>query len=191
MITKTRKILSFLALASIMVGISQSSIANQSTFTINAKVEPSVTITKNQDLNFGSFTAVAGTVVIEPDTNFRQTTGPLLVGTSNSRAQFTLSAGPNAIEYQVYINNDNSALDLWRNTTGGGGNDQMTVSNWQIHSETAASTGAAGTVKGQVTAAGADVLYVGATITVLDTNSVGQYSYQGTNANVNLNVQFD
>lgn len=195
MITKTRKILSVLTLMSMMIGISQSSSANQQTFLIKAKVEPSVTITKTLDLNFGSFTAVAGTVVIAPATDLRTTTGPLLVGTSNSRAEFALSGGPNAIQYQVYVNNDNSAINLFRNLTAGGGDDQMTVSAWQIHSVNGAagagSTGAAGTVKGQVTAAGVDTLYVGATITVLATNNPGEYSYLGTDAAVNLNVQFD
>lgn len=86
-------------------------------------------ILKNRDMEFGyvGTTAVAGTVVIDPETDTLSATGgAMLLGGTPHAAQFTGAAQSNSV---VIIRIPKQPITL---TRVGGGTQTMTVSDWTL-----------------------------------------------------------
>lgn len=168
------------ASAIIMIGFSFSGFAqtNSVTGTATAELVTPITITKNNDMNFGRMSVLnagAGTVVLTPASLRTSANVSLsLGGTAAVSANFTVH-GDGVNTYALTC-----STSCLVSQGAGTGNDIMTVGTITTFTTTTATTSATGSNTGALTA-GSDVVKVGGTLNVLATQNAGTYASTGTN----------
>ena len=140
-----------------MVLASGSASAASDTATASATVMQSISITKNNDLDFGAFSpSTGGTVVIGTDSSRSKTSAVVLSSSdTGNRAQFTVTGTADA----TY------AITLPGSATLTGPGTDMSVGTFTSNPS------GTGTLTG-----GSETLYVGATLTVASGQTAGAYT---------------
>ena len=155
------------------LGVSVPAVAQTATGTGSIKIVRPLTVTKNEDLAFGTIIRGAGTVTIDADDKNKRTTGLGVVGTIVKAAKFTL-AGEGAQTVSISVPGTFSMTNKTPSTTG------------SLLVTTSKSIGATETLGGVFGDDGTLVFYVGGSVTLAANTASGDYS--GTfNVDANYN----
>ena len=167
--SSTIKLALMAAMAVAGVAVSTASHAAQATATASGTVVAPIAIAVATNLAFGSFArGTAGNVTVSTS-GVRTSTGPVLLGASTtSAARFNITGQAGATYSIVH-----SGTTVLTNTTGMGA-ETMTLTKF---SDLTGANGTSGTAaSGTLDALGAQSLYVGGTLAVAATQSVGLYT---------------
>lgn len=191
MITRSRNVQFLFILVAMFICFSNPTLmaAKNTVFNITGVVEESIAISQTNHMTFGRFTADTSiqTITLNPVDNKRAKTGAIvLVGGEVGdalAAKFGIIGAANA-SYHVTINGDYSGVSI------SDGTDSMAVSAWRIYSagkanDTPVDPDANGMAV--INALGADILTVGATLTVGANQPVNTY----TLANIPIAIEYE
>ncbi|MDY0202441.1 MAG: DUF4402 domain-containing protein [Tenuifilaceae bacterium] len=154
----------------------QNSVTSAAALT-SARIIQTLEISKDRDLDFGTFTAVDGNVILSPDeSTTRTTTGPVLSGGTAVSAKFTVTGSAG----ELYTTSIPTSITLTNTNTTGGGTLTLTPS---INV-----TGNSGVLSGTLGSGntGTQILYVGGSLAVLGTSVTGLYQ-NNTDMKVTVN----
>jgi len=132
--------------------------------TASARIIQTLQISKDRDIDFGTFTAVNGNVVLTPvASTVRSTTGPVLSGGVPTSAMFTVTGSAG----EAYTVSYPASITLTNTFTPG---------QTMILAPSCNVNGNAGVLSGTIGGGtGTQVLYVGGTLAVAATNTTGLY----------------
>jgi spore coat protein U-like protein len=167
---KTIRLTSRLAvLAAIAVLAAPTAQAAQATATASGTVVTPIAITVATNLNFGSFAAGPGGTITISTSGARTASGVIALGSgSNAAARFDITGSPSTT-YSI----SHSGTAVLTNTTGVGA-ETMALAK---HSDLSAADATSGNVSsGTLSGAGAQSLFVGATLTVAAAQVPGIYT---------------